>query len=174
MLSCPAVRLAASLVILPMLLLVAACAGPIGAGPSLSPSASPSPSLVPVTDEELAYDVASRFEAARAAGSFDAAWQLLGPAAQAAIGVAEQFALDEAAYNEGGGSAFIVTEPSRDPGLADQLLGARRTALGPEADLTRASLVFITHPGVPGAASTRAYLAAPLLVGGEWRVWPLA
>ena len=152
---------------------IAACGSPATASPSPSPSPSAEPSFVPVTDADLAFDAASRFEAARAGAAFDAAWSLLGPSAQRAIGLAEQFAIDEAAYNAQGGTAFIVAEPTREAGLMEQLLAARQAELAAEADLERGHLVFITHPGVPGSAGTRAYLVAPLLVGGEWRIWPL-
>jgi hypothetical protein len=157
-----------------LIALVAAC-GP-STGPSASPStaASPSPSLPPATEADLAYDVASRFEEARAAGQWDEAWALLAPSTQASIGLVEQFALDQTAYNDKGGTAFVITEPSRDPGLAEQLLGPRRDEVATEADLGRGYLVFITHPAIPGSEGTRAYLAAPLLVGGEWRLWLLA
>lgn len=158
--------------LLAVAMVIAACGS--AAGPSPSPSPSPDPSFVPVTDADFAFDAASRFEGARAGAAFDAAWTQLGPSAQAAIGLAEQFALDEAAYNAKGGTAYIVAEPTREAGLMEQLLAERRAELGAEADLERGHLVFITHPGVPGSAGTRAYLAAPLLVGGEWRLWPLA
>ncbi len=158
-----------------LVLLLAACGPTAAPSPSAAAGSSPGPSVAPLTDADLAFDVASRFERARAGEAWDDAWAILAPSSQTSIGLVEQFVLDETAYNANGGTAFVVTEPSQDPGLTEQLLGSRRQAVGVEADLERGYVVLITHPGVPATSGgTRAYLAAPLIVGGEWRLWPLA
>ena len=134
-------------------------------------SGSPSPGSS-MGDATTALDLATRFETARAAGQWVAAWNLLGGSTRTSFGTPEAFEDAEAASNAAGGSSFSIEDPTQDPERIEMTLGASRARIVEDgADMTRGWLMTVSHPQVRGAsAASEGLFVAPLIAGG-WRVW---
>ena len=165
-----------------VVLLMAGCANPAptppssvepGGSASRNASASPSALASPAVADDLAValDVATRFETARAAGSWADAWNLLAPVSQVRIGALARFAEGETAYNALGGSRFEIQPPTRDAEMIQPFVGAMRPQIALEADMSRGYLVFIAHPDVRAASAGSTGLFVAPLHSGEWRIW---
>lgn len=141
------------------------------AGASSSPAAQDGPSSTLSPDATTALDLATHFETARAAGRWADAWTLLSAGSQATIGSLATFEANERAYNAAGGTVFAIQDPSRDPDLIANFLGADEARIASEADTERGWLVFIGHPDVQAASAGTTGLYMAPLASGEWRIW---
>ena len=141
--------------------------------PGVTPPPQPAPSsdLSPSVDALGATTLAGHYEMARSGGNWPEAWKLLSPRTQAAIGSLARFTSEEAAYNQAGGTEYVVQEPTQDPDLIATFLGASRTAIEKEADMSRGYLIFISHPNVKGASEGSTGLFVAPLRSGQWRIW---
>lgn len=140
--------------------------------PSATAGATPPPSLGGSAEDEVAaFDVATRFETARASGQWNMAWNLLAPYAQLQIGTVAAFAGDETSYNAGGGSIFDLQGPTQNPDLlSHDWLGSVYDDIAVHGDVARAWVVVVRHPDVNAAsAATTTLVVAP--VGSAWLVW---
>jgi hypothetical protein len=136
-------------------------------------SASPAP-FAPATPDSGSRDamtVVSKFELARASGSWDDAWKVLAPWSQRVIGSQVAFVSDEMAYNVTGGAAFSIVEVAAWPFDTGSILPAVLDDIATVADVHSSFLVTVRHPDFGGASvGTRSYIAARLN-GGGWRIW---
>jgi len=136
-------------------------------------SSSPAP-LAPATPDSGSRDamtVVSKFELARASGSWDDAWKVLAPWSQRVIGSQGAFVSDETAYNATGGAAFRIVEVAAWPFDTGSILPAVLDDIAAVADVHSSFLVTVRHPDFDGASvGTRSYIAARLN-GGGWRIW---
>ncbi|HEV2005120.1 MAG TPA: hypothetical protein VGQ85_00770 [Candidatus Limnocylindrales bacterium] len=137
---------------------------------------SPAPSGVALDGAgREAASVVSKFEIARASGSWDEAWTLLAPFSQRIVGSEKAFIDDEAGYNARGGTAFEVVAVAIWPfdGIdsSGSILPALTDDVAAVTDIHRAFYLAVRHPDFDGAsAGTRSYIAAPVGTGG-WRIW---
>ena len=107
-----------------------------------------------------------------AANDSDAAWALLSPWSQTAMGSRSSYdALVRATAADA--RPLVIGPPSQDPELLGVgFLGDRAKDLAANADLSRAFLVSVRDPSTDGAAAASTILvAAPLRADGTWRVW---
>lgn len=146
-------------------------ASPSGSStPAPSPSASPTPS--PSSDDSTtARSVATQYETARASGDWQTAWSMLSAFSQSVIGSLAKYEQLEKAYNASGGTTFEIQAPTQNPDLlAPEFLGQPYLDALAKADISRAWLVYISHPKVRGAsAGAEGVLLAP--IGDQWYVW---
>jgi hypothetical protein len=122
-------------------------------------------------DAGVAFETALTYEAARAVGKWPIAWPLLSPWSQASIGSEAAFEATETAYNNQGGSEFVVDLPTQDSASIANFLGATSATIAEDAQMDRGFLVLVEHSNVKAAsAATTGLFVAPLR-SGEWRVW---
>lgn len=150
---------------------------PITIAPPGTAIGSVAPATLPPSRDQLdlaqARTVATAFETARASGDWQMAWQLLSPFSQVRIGSVDTFAREQTAFNDEGGSRFVVDDPSKSGNLlAPEYLGNDLFFdLKGNAQLERAWFVSVTHPDVRGASAGSEDLIVAPVVDGSWRVW---
>jgi len=137
----------------------------------ISSSPAPVTLAVPGSGGLEAMAVVSKFEFARAMGSWDDAWMVLAPLSQGVIGSEGAFIADETGYNAMGGVAFSVDEVAEWPFDSGSITPAVLAEVAAISDVHSAFFITVRHPDFDGAsAGTRSYIAAPLSAGG-WRIW---
>jgi hypothetical protein len=130
----------------------------------------PAPSVS--ADGARAVATVEALEAAVAANDPDAAWALLSPWSQTAMG-SRAFYDTVVRATAADPKPLVVGPPSQDPDLLSvAFLGDRANDITASADMSRAFVVSVRDPSTNGAAAaTTNLVAAPLLADGTWRVW---
>jgi hypothetical protein len=143
--------------------------------PVPSPDSDASASAAEAADAAAALATVEAWEKARQSGDVDAAWHLLSAYQQAAIGSRAAFAAAEQAYltDEGGGAGYKIYPVGPISADDRDMIGSKILAdVSAVADLSRAFVAHVMHPGAPGAAlSSEGLLLAPVRDGGAWRIW---
>ena len=140
--------------------------------PTPAPSATASIIASPSSDDSgTARSVVTQYETARASGDFKTAWSMLSAFSQSVIGSLAKYEQLERAYNNSGGTIFEIQAPTQNPDLlAPEFLGLPYLDAQAKADISRAWLVYVSHPKVRGAsAGAEGLLLAP--IGDHWYVW---
>jgi hypothetical protein len=134
------------------------------------PATGPSPSVS--ADSATAVATVEALEAAVAANNSNAAWALLSPWSQTAMGTWTHYDMVVRAV-AADPQRLVIGPPSQDPELLSVVfLGDRADDIAANADMNRAFLVSVRDPSIDGAAAaTTNLVAAPLRADGTWRIW---
>jgi hypothetical protein len=158
----------------PVATLPATVQAPPPATPSATPPAAPSATPAPTSSSEgSVVALVVTFEAARSTGDRAAAWALLAPRSQSAIGSLSSFIRLADASVADGGTQFRVVEATQESSRFDPLaIGDNAAAdLAPSLAAGRAWIVDVAHPNVRGASAASEVLAVAPGADGTWRIW---
>jgi hypothetical protein len=164
------------------------CIGTGSSGPTASPAAptasvatppgrsAPTPITTPAPtsiDEGSVVALVGTFETARSTGDRAAAWALLAPRSQRAIGGLSDFIRLADVSVADGGAEFRVVAATRESSRFDPLAIGDANAADLASSLAAGSawIVDVAHPAMRGASAGSEILAIAPGADGGWRIW---
>jgi hypothetical protein len=138
--------------------------------PAPTPIATPSPTSI---DEGSVVALVGAFETARSTGDRAAAWALLAPRSQRAIGSMSDFIRLADASVADGGAEFRVVAATQESSRFDPLAIGDANAADLASSLAAGSawIVDVAHPAMRGASAGSEILAIAPGADGGWRIW---